>query len=299
MTGEEDTPSLPPSDTLDDLFGMPEIDDCDRKDLELVAGFVADKVTAARERFQQHSADANLDGAQDALRDLHGWRVCQRQIQCARRSPLTVHIDTLVLADCYQTLFEDPSIETFVYLTGIRLAPGEVTINRRLRLDHETQSAVRAAGDPTASFATLRALDACGHPLLGHCHNHTHQGADGLQPSSTDRDYQQRLEDGHYEAIGLIMTEDGYVRLFTNDLPTEITTHGNNVKRLDDDRLYLEEQARNASDRLDRANTGDGDSDRHGDGSDGNGSARTDRRIRSDGAGECTSTLSWSWWSWW
>lgn len=280
-----------------ELFETPELPEIDRHDVELTADHVTDQQTAAIERFQQLWRRSKFEQAQAALRELRAWRVCQRLIDRASENTLTVHLDSLVLADCYQTLFADPSTETVVYLTGMELMPGEVTINRRLRLDHDTQSAIRAAGDPGASFQTLRALDESGHQFLGHCHNHTHSGEEGLHPSDVDRDYQHRLEAGPYTAIGLIMSADGYVRLFTNDLPVNIIIHGTHVERLSETRLYLEKQARNASSRLNSTEAGDDSNGHSGDRS--HQSARKDRGVRSSVASRRTRTPRWSWWNRW
>lgn len=157
---------------------------------------------------------------------------------------LVFQIDSLVLAECYHSIFATPEVETIVYLTGMRVDQNMVTINRMVDLDHETQSAVRAAGDPDASFGKLIELDQCGHQLLGHCHNHPGSKNGHLMPSNVDHDFQGRLESGGYTTLGLIMSEDGYVRLYTNELDFEVRVVGNHVEKRDDDLLFLKKEAR-------------------------------------------------------
>jgi hypothetical protein len=93
-------------------------------------------------------------------------------------------------------------------------------------------------------------LELSGHQLLGHCHNHPGATGAAPTPSDVDRDFQDRLEGGGFTPLGLIMAEDGHVRLFTNDLDFEVEIHGNHIDKRDDDRLYIEADARSASKRL-------------------------------------------------
>jgi len=161
--------------------------------------------------------------------------------------PFTFRIDSLVLADCYQSIFKTPDVESIVYLTGLQVDDTTVTVNRMIELDHATQSAIKAEGHPDASFERLIQLDQTGHQLLGHCHNHPGAANGMLSPSQVDYDFQGRLEGGGYTTLGLIMSEDGYIRPYTTDLEFEVVVEGAHVEQLDDGLLYLDEEARTAS----------------------------------------------------
>lgn len=231
---------------LDDSVGEEPTED----HIEFARQLAREELENAREKLRTAWQAHNLARGQRALVTAHGWRVALQQIREVQSETRTVHIDSLVLSDCYQTLFVDPDIETIVYLTGMELSEGDATVNRRVEMDHEVQTAVKAAGTPEGSFDTLLEMEKCGHQLLAHCHNHPGANETAPEPSDVDRNYQEKLEGGGYDAVGLIMSIDGYVRVFTNDLDVDVTVHGNHVKRLDESRLYLEEPARNASTRL-------------------------------------------------
>lgn len=222
-------------------------------DLDLAEQLAQQRYDEARTTLVQAWQELDLEVAERALRNLYGWRVCLQRLRQTRSDTQTVHIDSLVLADCYQSLFVNPDIETIVYLTGIDIGANDTTANRRIHIEHESQSAFEATGHPDASFDTLRELDRSGHRLVAHCHNHPNTQDQAPMPSQDDRDYQDWLEGGGYEAIGLIMSQDGYVRLYTNDLDINVKIHGNHVKRLDESRIRLEEPARNASTRIEDA----------------------------------------------
>jgi len=225
----------PPDDSVE---GEPTEDN-----IEFARQLAREQLESAREKLRRAWRDHDLARGQRALVTAHGWRVALQQIREAQSETRTVHIDSLVLSDCYQTLFVDPDIETIVYLTGMELSDRDATVNRRVEMDHEVQTAVKAAGTPEGSFDTLLELEKSGHQLLAHCHNHPGASGAAPKPSDVDRSYQEKLEGGGYDAVGLIMSIDGYVRVFTNDLDVDVTVHGNHVKRLDESKLYLEEPA--------------------------------------------------------
>jgi hypothetical protein len=224
-------------------------------DFETALEAVRERRDRALERLVDRWHRTDLEGSVDALRTLHRWRLCLGALRQARpdASTMTYRIDGLVLSDCYRQLFADPEVETLVYLTGVEVEPGTVTLNRMVPLDLSVQSVAEAKGDPDASAATLQRLELAGHQLLGHCHNHPGATGAAPTPSGVDRDFQDRLEGGGFTPLGLIMAEDGHVRLFTNDLDFEIEVHGSHIERRDDDRLYLDEDARSASKRLEDA----------------------------------------------
>jgi hypothetical protein len=222
------------------------------EEFEAAFGAVRERRDRALQELVDRWRETDLEGSIEALRGLHRWRLCLAALRQARpdESTITYRIDALVLSDCYRHLFADPEVETLVYLTGVEVEPGTVTLNRMVPLDLSVQSVAEAKGDPDASAATLQQMELSGHQLLGHCHNHPGTAETAPTPSDVDRDFQNRLEGGGFTPLGLIMSEDGHVRLFTNDLDFEVEVFGTHVDKLDDDRLYLEKDARSASKRL-------------------------------------------------
>ena len=57
---------------------------------------------------------------------------------------------------------------------------------------------------------------------------HPGSGADSTQPSGIDYRHHRRLEKGGFQALGIIMTRDGYVRFYTDEM---ISYKVNNPKR--------------------------------------------------------------------
>lgn len=169
-----------------------------------------------------------------ALKRQHGWRTA---LACLgdQASPERVrfHVDGLALADCYAELFAEPETESIVYLTGMILDGNVRTVNRCLPFTQAEQSTVRAVGDPDASFDVLQELDRTGHYLIAHAHNQPGTGVESTTPSSVDRDFQGRLEVAGYETIGLIFTQDGWVRAFSNEVSFEIAVQGTQITNHD------------------------------------------------------------------
>lgn len=166
----------------------------------------------------------------------------------AEPGAVTFQVDSLLLADLHRELFAEPGVESFVYLTGQEVGPGRFTLNRCVPIEHEAQSATGAAGDPLSAIETLTELDEAGHRLLGHAHNHPGTGVAGVEPSGTDLAYQRELEEGGYTAVGLVLSEDGYVRFFTDGLAVEVAVYGAHINRLESHEFtfHIEETARTA-----------------------------------------------------
>lgn len=227
--------------------------DPDEVDLELAEELVQKRYESTVRKLNEAWRAHDIETCQQLLKTLHGWRVALQRIQRVTADRRMLHIDSLVLADCYQSLFANSDIETIVYLTGIDIGETDTTVNRRISVDHDVQSAVKAVGDSEGSFDTLRELGRSGHRLVAHCHNHPGKGEHVPEPSEDDLTYQSQLEGGGYEVVGLIMNVEGYVRIFTDEIDIGIEIHGNHVERLNDERLFLEEPARNASIRIEEA----------------------------------------------
>ena len=176
----------------------------------------------------------DLVGSIAALKQQYGWRTALACLEDqASSEELQFHVDGLALADCYAELFAEPETESIVYLTGMVLDGNMRTVNRCLPFAQAEQSAVQAVGDPDASFDVLQELDRAGHYLVAHAHNQPGTGVESTTPSRVDRDFQGRLEAAGYETIGLIFTQDGWVRAFSNELSFDIAVQGNQITNHD------------------------------------------------------------------
>jgi hypothetical protein len=80
-----------------------------------------------------------------------------------------------------------------------------------------------------------------GHFLHGLFHSHRGTGIKTSRPSSIDLNTQSRYEEGGYQMIGAVFTDDGFVRFFSHQLPFEIHVYGKGVERHGDTIFRLTE----------------------------------------------------------
>lgn len=225
----------------------------EENDIAIARDLVTQELRRAEAAFTEHwEEEGDLTGSIDAIVKRHGFRTALTCLETVDPPDVvTFHVDSRVLVECYAELFADTETESLVYLTGMEMNPQRRTLNRFLPFSHTEQSARRAQGDPDAVLDTLVELDESGHSLLGHCHSHLGEGPDSARPSTVDRDHQARLEATGIDALGMIMTPDGYVRAFSNDFSFRIEVHGNHVtqereKEKDGSLFRIEETARTA-----------------------------------------------------
>lgn len=138
-------------------------------------------------------------------------------------------VDSRTIMEAYDAVFAEPEVESILYLSGLALEDGVRTINRVLEFEHEDQSAVRAVADRDSHMAVLDELERTGHQLLGHLHCHPGSGVAGTMLSKTDLSYQRDLEALDYEAIGFVVTSDGFLRAYSADLDFELAVHGEQI----------------------------------------------------------------------
>jgi hypothetical protein len=144
----------------------------------------------------------------------------------------------LALAEAYESVCTDPSQESIVYLTGPEDGSQRI-VSRVIEVGAAWQDAAGIHADPDLHYETLQELSEQGYNLHAICHNHPGRGRSACDPSPTDRETQDRLEALQYETIGLIMTSDGFVRAFANDLDFELEVYGDNVRRLNNRKFEL------------------------------------------------------------
>lgn len=238
LTGGSETEAEPvPAETVDtgedDDMGVPEPVGDD--DIGLARELVVEQLEQAESRFDvAWEMEGSLQGSVEALTERHGWRTALTAVEnygSERSDPdrLEFRVDSRTIREAYEAVFREPDVESIVYLSGLALDDGVRTINRVLEFEHEEQSAVKAVGDPESQFAALDELEQTGHQLLGHLHNHPGSGVAGTQPSATDLEYQRDLEALGYDAIGFIVTQDGWLRAFSSEREFEVAVHGEGI----------------------------------------------------------------------
>jgi len=250
-TNDNAQPNDHPEPVLSDADGPQEFAP---SEIDRARDVVTREQERAEARFEEQWYDAwNREASHEALDEWHDWRTAEALLDTADTSTVpTFYVDSLLLADCYQELFRQSTVESFVYLTGQQVGAQQWTLNRCIPISHAVQSAGGAEGDPDSAVDTLVELDAVDHQLLGHAHNHPGTGVRSVKPSDTDLTYQQELEDGDYTAVGLVMTRDGFARFFTDTLEVAIEVYGDHVTPIDnhENTFQLDEAARTAPQRL-------------------------------------------------
>lgn len=141
-------------------------------------------------------------------------------------------VSSWFLLDCYKWLTRSRT-EELCFVTGVE-QDEKRHLERRCEFQMAAKSASGAEGDLASMARALLEMDKFGHRFLAHFHSHPFEGAAGTLPSSTDRDFQQRLEKGKYQAIGAIFSRDGYVRFFANGNPFNVIVFGKGVEDVED-----------------------------------------------------------------
>jgi hypothetical protein len=206
---------------------------------ELARSLIEQELDRAEYEFDARWHHGHLDRSSELLRERHGWRTA---LACVEETveaggPMMVWIDGIALTACFEELFANPAVETIVFLTGLDTGPWTQTVNRCIEVDHTAQSKMAAVGSTDGTFDVMRTLDETGHQLMAYAHNHPGTGPEATVPSETDRAYQRRLEAAGHTAVGLIFSEDGYVRAFANNHEFQISIQGG--EKLDDgERLF-------------------------------------------------------------
>lgn len=137
---------------------------------------------------------------------------------------------TLFLWECYRHLMQS-DVECLNYITGIWLG-SYATLDRLITFRLAVQRTAYVRGDIISSTAALMMLSDRGLPLTAWGHCHPGDGVQCTSPSPTDFKHQRRLEQGGYTCIGLIMTRDGTLRFFSDQLPFSVQVFGSDVSRI-------------------------------------------------------------------
>ncbi len=147
-------------------------------------------------------------------------------------------LTTLFLRRCYQYLMKNQN-ESIAYLSGPTLA-GKAILDELIQFDMERQEVCYVKGNIVSSTEALMMLSDRGYTLLGTIHCHPGGGAGATLPSGIDKKHHQRLEGGHFKALGIIMTRDGFTRFYSDKMPFSVEIRGDDGFWVEDDVYKLE-----------------------------------------------------------
>lgn len=138
-----------------------------------------------------------------------------------------------LLYDCYKFLMKEP-VESIHYVSGGMDFEDVYVMSRMDRFAIDIKTPVYVEGNLLSSRNSLIDMEHFGDILCSWFHSHPGGGKGATNPSSTDKNHQERLERGGYKAIGGIFTRDGYVRFFSLNMKFEILIYGKGVEKIDE-----------------------------------------------------------------
>ena len=147
-------------------------------------------------------------------------------------------LTTFFLRRCYAYLMKN-QYESIAYLSGIEIGDRQV-LDELITFEMEKQEVCYVKGDIISSTEALITLSDRGFCLTGTVHCHPGSGAGATHPSGIDYRHHQRLEEGGFEALGIIMTRDGYVRFYTHRMEYSVRIEGLDGYWVEDDIYKLE-----------------------------------------------------------
>ncbi len=98
----------------------------------------------------------------------------------------------------------------------------------------EKQSVVYARATAKSCSDVLIDLFEKGYKIQLVAHSHPGRGPEATRPSSIDINYLAKIQDAGSDAVGLIVTRDGYVRFFTVRTEYEISIKGKGVQYVEE-----------------------------------------------------------------
>lgn len=129
--------------------------------------------------------------------------------------------------------------EDIAYITGHELG-AFLSLDRIVTFRITRRGPCGVEGDAASTHEALIRLEEQGHRLLGWIHSHPGCGPEATSPSSTDLAHQERLEDGRYPVVGIIVTRDGHIRFFSRHRKVSVHIHGKGVTKLHEHIYHLQ-----------------------------------------------------------
>ena len=154
------------------------------------------------------------------------------------QGPVKFILTTFFLRRCYEYVMPSDK-ETLCYISGIRLKDC-VIMDELIKFDMDRQETCYVSGNIISSTKALMTLTDRGFPLTGTVHCHPGRGAAATTPSGIDKRHHGRLEQGGFKALGIIMTEDGYVRFYSDQMPFKVDVIGKDGRWINTDTYYLD-----------------------------------------------------------
>lgn len=128
-------------------------------------------------------------------------------------------------------------MESLSYISGIT-GDNVSVLQEIVAFDMNERSEVFVSGDIVSSTEALIKLSDDGFQLLGTVHSHPGSGAAATTPSQIDHSHHRSLELGGFEALGIIVTRDGYVRFYSTKMPFLVEVIGNDGKWIQANKVY-------------------------------------------------------------
>ncbi len=141
-------------------------------------------------------------------------------------------LDYWFLQDLIRYLTPGPD-EIAVYVTGNDFDNIKMPY-RICDVELETQSVVYAKASAKSCSDVLISLFEKGYKLQIMAHSHPGRGPEASCPSSIDINYLAKIQDAGSDAVGLIVTRDGYVRFFSVRTEYEISIKGKGVQHVEE-----------------------------------------------------------------
>jgi hypothetical protein len=138
---------------------------------------------------------------------------------------------TFFLHRCYFYLKEFDS-EAVSYVSGPQIN-GAYLLDMLHAFKMSKRSWAMAAGDVRSTHNILQGLDRYGLKLSGYIHSHPGTGASSTRPSSVDLSLQEKFERAGYPTIGIIYSQDGYLRFFSKKRKFRVQLYGSQIEKVE------------------------------------------------------------------
>jgi hypothetical protein len=170
----------------------------------------------------------------------------------AQPSVNTYVMDAWFAQDLIHELTPGPD-EEITHVTGARVGPVRI-LSRICRLTAQTKTVVFARATAKSCADTEIEILEHGNMLHAMAHSHPGRGAGATQPSGIDINYLGGIQRVGSEAIGIIVTRDGWVRFFSVIKPFRVFVMGAGVTQTEENvyHVTLPDQDRQPKGRLPR-----------------------------------------------
>lgn len=185
----------------------------------------ADDIAEARRRLEAMSWEV------DFLEIAAQWRAGLPTDTIPARpddARLAVHVGTMSLCAWYRALMPP---EKELALSGVEIGPGAIYLDQAIPLPGRASRA-HVDPDPEGVYQALTRFAGFGYHLRAYVHSQPGTGPDATQPSARDLATQRAVE-RTYRAIGLIMSEDGCLRAYSDRLAFAFSVYGDNIEVID------------------------------------------------------------------